>query len=170
MAVTDYSQRVFNQARRGSPVNPQGLPVALSNLVTAQARHESANFTSPLFLSDNNAFGYDYTGNANQVGPSLRSHGGNYYAKYSSLENSVDEIVDWIYRRAREGKFPANLATIQSPNDYATLLKNSKYFEDDVTNYQNGLTRWLTNYGTLAGGSLLALVGLAWVGWKFIKK
>lgn len=170
MSAVDYSQRVFNRARAGSRVNPQGLPVTLANLVTAQARHESANFTSDLFRDDNNAFGYDYTGNANQLGPSMRSHGGSFYAKYATIENSVDEVVDWIYRRVREGKFPANLEMIQSPNDYATLLKNAGYYEDNVSNYQNGLTRWLTNYGTVTGVSALALLALGWLAWKFFKK
>jgi len=168
--MADYSIRVFNQARKGSPTNPGGLPVALANLVTAQARHESANFTSPLFVGDNNAFGYDYTGNANQAGISSRSHGGSFYARYNTIEDSTNEITDWIYRRRQEGKFPADLNSIQSPNDYATLLKNSAYFEDNVTNYQAGLTRWLTNYGALTGVTVIALAAAGWLAYKIFRK
>lgn len=166
----DYALRVFNQARKGSPVNPGGLPVDLANLVTAQARHESANFTSPLFVGDNNAFGYDYTGNSNQAGSSTRSHGGSFYARYNSIEDSVNEITDWIYRRRQEGKFPADLSSIKSPNDYATLLKNSGYYEDTVTNYQGGLTRWLTTYGAFTGLSVILLVAVGWLMFRLIKK
>lgn len=167
---SDYSLRIFNQARKGSPTNPEGLPVALANLVTAQARHETGNFTSDLFRDDWNAFGYNYTGNPNQLGPSLRSHGGAFYAKYATLENSVNEITDWIYRRVRDGKFPANLSTIQSPADYATLLKNAGYYEDNLTTYQNGLTRFLTNYGAFTGLATVFLLVLSWVGYRLLKR
>lgn len=113
-----------------------GMPSRLAGLILAQAKHESANFTSGVYRDCNNAFGYSaYAGQGSCQGHS-------FYKAYSSLADSVKEITAWIKRRQAEGKFPANLNEIQTPEQYAALLKQSNYYEDSVTNYSNGLKNW----------------------------
>lgn len=114
----------------------QGMPQRLSELILAQAKHESGNFTSPVYKDCRNAFGYSaYAGQNSCPGHS-------FYKLYPNLQESVKELTGWIKRRQAEGKFPANLETITTPEQYAALLKQSNYYEDSVTNYSNGLKNW----------------------------
>lgn len=144
--ITDYSNRIYNTAIKGTPTNPQGLPPFLALLLVSQAKHETGDFSSNAFVQDNNAFGYSYVPGAQwQAGAGIIADNGQPVAKYASLENSVGELIDWIYRRVKEGKFPANLNTITSPQQYAQLLKDAGYYGDTVQNYTAGLVRWLTD-------------------------
>lgn len=137
------SELIYNVARSGSPFNP-GLPDTLARLVVSQAQHETGNFTSNFFRSYNNAFGYSAIAGARyQSGAGSLADNGKPIAVYPSLENSVYEIIDWIYRRRNEGKFPA-LDTITTPDQYAALLKQSGYYGDTVVNYAAGLKRWFS--------------------------
>lgn len=121
-----------------------GLPVNMAVLLVAQARHETGNYTSQFFTKYNNAFGYSYVaGGKYQIAAGPIADNKKPIAAYSSLENSVHEIVDWIYRRVAEKKFPANLTTIASAEQYANLLKASGYYGDTSANYISGLLRGL---------------------------
>lgn len=143
--ITNFDSIIFDTARKGTAVNPNGLPPALSFLVVAQAKHETGNYTSNAFRSGNNAFGYSYVPGAKYQlpAPGAIADNGQPLARYDSLANSTKEIVDWIYRRKNEGSFPSNLATITDPAQYANLLKSAGYYGDTVLNYTNGLLRYL---------------------------
>jgi len=166
--------RIYEQATRGTAYN-KGLPPVLSSLVAAQAAHETGNFTSRFFTDYNNAFGYSYVpGGIYQLDiPGDFSTNGQPVAKYRSIEDSTKEIVDWIYRRIKEGKFPADLRTIQTPEQYAALLKDANYFEDSISNYAAGIKRFFVQVIELAGkpaaGILLLALGAA-AYWYYTKK
>ena len=135
------------------------FPDQLSKLIVAQAKHESANYTSKVFKENNNLFGYKF------VGQSLASKGtkapaneGDYYAKYKSVKDSVLELIKWIQRRQKENKFPADLSTITTPGQYAQLLKQSGYYGDKVTTYTNALTKWLKTVSVTAAGASAGLI------------
>lgn len=119
-----------------------GMPAPLANLIAAQAAHETANFTSPVFLDCNNAFGYN----------AVRSFcvGHSIYQNYPTVQDSVHELTGWIKRRLQAGSFPP-LGTITTPGQYAQLLKDNGYFSDSVANYANGIAAYLTNHKTLTG-------------------
>ncbi len=139
----NFDERIYLQATRGSARNPKGLPPVLSSLVTAQAAHETANFTSNIFRNYNNAFGYSYVpGAVYQTGSGSVADNGQPVAAYATVEDSVREMVDWIYRRISEGKFPADLTTITTPEQYAQLLKNAGYYSDTVANYTAGIKQF----------------------------
>jgi uncharacterized FlgJ-related protein len=128
-----------------------GLPDNLSNLVAAQAAHETGDFTSNAYEKDNNCFGYKAVpGGKWQEGNGITSSEGDPYAKYASVENSVHEIVDWIARRQKEGKFPQDLTTITTPLQYATLLKNCGYYGDNIQNYTAGIINYFQNFSNIA--------------------
>lgn len=155
--MTTTEQKIFDTARAG------GMPVTLSLLLIAQAKHETGNFTSNFFRQYNNAFGYSYVagGRWQLPGGGSVADNGQPIAAYASVENSTNEIVDWIKRRQSQGKFPADLNTITSPDQYASLLKNAGYFGDTLANYAAGLRSF---FATPAGNFSIALGGLMLVG------
>ena len=122
-----------------------GMPDPLAVFIVAQARHETGNYSSRFFTVGNNAFGYSYyPGSKWQLdkgGP--LADNGIPIAQYANIQNSVHELTDWIKRRQAQGKFPADLGTITTPEQYAQLLKNAGYYGDTVANYTAGLIRWL---------------------------
>jgi uncharacterized FlgJ-related protein len=167
----DYSSIVYSRALTGTVTNP-GLPDTLAQLVVAQSQDESANYSSAVFLATNNGFGYKYSGSKYQHG--------NYegYAKYLSLDDSTAEVVDYIYRRVADGSFPADLTTITTPDQYATLLQNAKpgpYYGAPETTYSSGIASYfdtnvlqpLQQNPTLG---VLILVGLGLVAYLITKR
>ncbi len=145
----DQSQQLIFQTL----VNTGGFPVVFSQLVTAESGHETAGWTSNVYLTDNNAFGYGYTGSS--------------YTQYASVEDSVNDMIGYINRRLADGSFPS-LEQITSPDQYATLLKNAKpggYFGDTIANYANGIANWLDTNLTVtekvvAGGGIIAIFAI----------
>lgn len=142
-----------------STARANGMPERLAELMLAQAKHESANFTSAVFKDCNNAFGYSSIAG----GPSCPGH--SFYKSYYNLADSTKEICNWIKRRQAEGKFPKDLNTIQTPEQYAALLKGAAYYEDAQSNYAAGLKRWfITNLFPISSGLiLLILAALAYI-------
>lgn len=156
-------ETIYNTARSGSPVNP-GLPPALAYLLVAQSKHETGNYSSNFFKKYNNAFGYSYVpGGRYQSGSGSVADNGQPIAAYPTLENSVYEMIDWIYRRRSEGKFPQDLSQVTTPEQYAQLLKDSGYYGDSLANYLAGLKRFFLNNQVVVagGGALLVLVAIA---------
>lgn len=165
-----YEQRIYNQARAGTSLNP-GLPETLALLVVAQSKHESGNYTSNLFRSYNNAFGYSYSGSRYQSAAGTKADNGLPIAAYNNVEDSTKEIVDYIYRRRNSGQFPA-LDTITTPEQYAALLKQVGYYGDTQSNYTRGLKSFFSSaVVAAAGGGTLLLLGLgAYLLYKRYKK
>lgn len=140
----NIEDRIFNQATKGT-ANNKGLPPVLSSLLVAQAAHETGNFTSNFLKKYNNAFGYSYfPESVYQSGAGTVADNGQRIATYANIEESTKEIIDWIYRRVREGKFPSDLFTITTPDQYAQLLKSANYYGDTLQNYSAGLRRFFT--------------------------
>lgn len=130
-----------------------GIPPQLALLVVAQSKHETNGYTSNVFKTCNNAFGYKYVGQAIAKSCSQSPELDN-YAGYSTVENSAKEMAFWIKRRQAQGIFPANLNEIQSASQYAMLLKNSGFYGDTVTNYTAGLLRWFKSNITIVSSGL----------------
>lgn len=160
-----FDERIYNKALA------DGMPTILATFIVAQARHETGNYTSNVFNTCNNAFGYKWVGQSTANGPCVQSPELNSYAKYVSLEDSVHELTLWIKRRQAEGKFPANLASITTPDQYAALLKESGYYGASLQTYLNGLLAALQKLGQLAvsptgGAVLLVLVAIGIIIWR----
>lgn len=114
----------------------------LAKFMIAQAKHETAGFTSKVFKTNNNAFGYKYyKGSIYQLSKGLNSPEGDSYAKYNSVEDSSKEVADWLGRRKDKFK---GVITIE---DYSKQLKESKYYGDSLANYTNALKRWFAGLG-----------------------
>ena len=161
-------KQIYNQAIK------RGLTPTVANLLVAQARLESGDYTSNVFKQNNNLFGYKFV---NQPGatrgtiapqsewPSATVKG--YYAKYDSIENSANEVINWLFRREKEGKFIVNQLT--TAGKYAAGLKAGNYYGESAADYGNGLTAKLKkiSFGSdgmanMAGAlPIILFVGLA---------
>ncbi len=128
---------IQNELSTGTANNP-AVPDNLIPLVIAQAQHESANFTSNVFLNTNNPFGYTYANSPYQIG--------NYegFGEYESVSDAANEINDYLYRRVADGSFP-DLTTITTADQYAQLLKDAGYYADDEANYAAGIQSYLNS-------------------------
>ena len=169
--IDSYASRIRSAALMGTPTNPKGVPSTLADLMVAQSKHESGDYSSHIFISDNNAFGYSYVaGSPWQIGPGIVADNGQPVGKYATIEDSTSEIVDWIYRRVHEGKFPANLNDIDTPERYAQLLKAAGYYGDTIENYLEGLKRWYVRNPEVGGLLLVGLVATVWALRKQLRK
>lgn len=111
-----------------------GINENLARIIVAQSAHETAGFTSLIFRQNNNAFGMKYVGQSQALGEK------NGYANYSSLANSVADLVRWI--QAKRSPLINLLAPIKTTSEYVSFLKAYNYFEDDINNYLNGVNHW----------------------------
>jgi len=152
------------QAKIISILEQYNIPAPLKYYIAAQSAHETNNFTSSVYLDCKNGYGYGAAG--------LPCPGHERYRIYQDSSQSTIEIINWIKRRQQEGRFPDNLATIISPDQYATLLKNSGYYEDSIINYANGIKRFLNlNIAPIISiSSILFSVILSYILLKVINK
>jgi len=141
-------ERIYNQAMA------DGMPPVLATLIVAQARHETAGYTSSVFKTCANCFGYKWVNQPTAAGACLTSTEGDPYARYTSIEQSTHELTLWIKRRQHSGVFPQDLTAITTADQYASLLKQANFFGAPVYQYTNGLLYWLSKIGTLPGAAV----------------
>lgn len=111
-----------------------GVNPITAQFVTAQAAHETGNFTSVLFLANNNCFGMKPPKTyVVAIGESLG------YAKYKSIEDSAKAMAIYLQAHGLAG----GLQTIVS---YVNRLHSAGYFEDSLENYLSGVTHWYNVY------------------------
>jgi hypothetical protein len=119
-----------------------GLGDTIAKIITAQSGHETAGWTSNVYQTLNNCFGFGYTG------------GGNYYG-YNDIEGSVEDVVNWLTANV------PNFAAITDPAAYAQALSSAGYYTDTVSNYTNGIENYMNdNLQLVAGASVAVLVAI----------
>lgn len=161
-------QLIYNTAAK------DGMPSTLASLLVDQSQWETGNYQHRFFTVGNNAFGYSYNPDSkwqlDKGGPNADN--GVPIAQYASVENSVHEITDWIKRRQKDGKFPADLTMITAPDQYAQLLKSAGYYQAEESIYSNGLAAYfysaVKNFKEVItnnpGKTFLAIAGLVLIG------
>lgn len=100
--------------------------------IFAQSQLESANFTSNLFRSQNNAFGMKNAFQRNQLG---EPKAGTEFRAYSSLDESIKDFILWLDFTS----FPV----VSDVNTYVRRLKERSYFEEPQSEYITALKTWL---------------------------
>lgn len=133
-----YDQIIYDTARK------QNLSDTLAKLLVSQARYETGDYQNNAFINYNNAFGYKYVagGKYQLPQPGNTSSEGDQYAAYASLKDSTLEVIAWLQRREKEGKF--TIASITTPEQYASALKIGNYYGQSDTAYAKGLIQKLT--------------------------
>lgn len=124
-------KRIINEALR------LGCSPEFAKILAAQARHETANYTSYLCRYCNNYFGMKYYSGARLH--KRRCKNGE-YVHYESLENSVEDVIGWLRRRKIS-------VTSKDYVTYIVQLKKAGYFEDTLVNYIGGVYRALQKVG-----------------------
>jgi len=134
-----YANTVINTAMA------HGMPLQLAKLMACQSAFETLDWTSNAFHKSLNGFGYKHVEGAKlQLSKSVvHSTESDYYAAYASFEDSIYEICLWIGRRQKETKFPQDLVSIQTPEQYAHLLKSCGYYGGKEDDYANGIATYL---------------------------
>jgi hypothetical protein len=99
------------------------LPDPIAQIITAQSGHETAGWTSSVYKTLNNAFGFGWNGSS--------------YYGYNSVEESVTDVVNWLSNNVPD------FQDMTDPGIYATALKSANYYEDSETNYVNGIENYL---------------------------
>jgi uncharacterized FlgJ-related protein len=104
-----------------------------AQLITAQAAHETANFTSTVFIQNKNLFGYKFVGQKIAKG---ERYG---HAYYESIEDSIQD-----YKRYYNlNKYPSSFAGVV---EFVKALKEKHYFEAPEQEYINGVRHFYNLY------------------------
>jgi hypothetical protein len=150
MEWSDIAAEIYAAASAGNSVNP-GLPAAMCNFLVGQAGNETGNGTSDFFLNDNNCFGYECDASSSwQDGCSAASaDNGVTVGNYDTISDSVQELVDYWYRRAADGKggCPSDLTQITSADQYAKILKAAGYYQSAELTYADNIKNSLAAAG-----------------------
>jgi len=106
-----------------------------ARFITAQAAHETGNFTSAIFRKNNNCFGMKLPKIRKTLAISER-HG---HAVYETLADCVGDF--WLYYKY------VNLPDLwKDAETYITALKNKSYFEDKLDTYIQGVKKFYKLY------------------------
>lgn len=179
-----YDQLIYETAIK------EGFNPAAAKLIVAQARFESADYTSNVFRNNLNTSGMKYIGQPlatrgslapmNERSATCRAGGqcanGDHYAKFASVADSAKDKIQRNYNITMKGVTPAQLKAATTPEEFARLLKQRGYYTDKETTYANGLRAKLMriqivefvskNKGTLFIGLGLLSLGAAYYIYK----
>ena len=172
-----FDQIIYETAVR------EGFSPTAAKFVVAQARFESADYSSNVFKNNLNTSGMKYVGQplaergtlapANERSQSCRNQNvcrnSDYYAKFDSVADSAKDKIQRNFNLTLKGVRPEQLKNAKTPEEFATLLKQRGYYGDTVANYTRGLKAKLMriqvvefidkNRNALIIGGILLLVG-----------
>jgi flagellum-specific peptidoglycan hydrolase FlgJ len=138
MANYDYDQMIYDAAVS------EGFSPTAAKLVVAQARLESADYTSNVFQNNYNMFGMKYIGQplANRGTAAPKSEqscnltcNSDYYAKYETPADSARDVVGRLFKITRKGIGFNELKDVTSATEYAQKLKQRDYFGVTAASY-----------------------------------
>ena len=175
-----YDQIIYDVALQ------EGFNPKAAKMIVAQARFESANYSSNVFKNNLNTSGMKFIGqplaSRGTIAP-LSERSANcrknnvcvnrdYYAAFKSVGDSARDKIQRLYNITMRGVTPQQLKAAKTPEEFARLLKKRGYYGDKETTYANGLKAKLLriqvvefvskNRNTLALGGGLLLISLAY--------
>lgn len=112
-----------------------GLNIITAQFAFAQAAHETGNFVSPLYFSNNNCFGMKMP----VVRPTTADKELFGYAHYKSIEDSAADFCLYY-------SFVGLGGGLQTIDQYVTGLHNKGYFEAPLDEYLNGVKHFYNLY------------------------
>ena len=126
-----YDQLIYETAIK------QGFNPLAAKLIVAQARYESADYTSNVFQKNLNTSGMKFIGQplATRGTPApkneQRCNGGcdsDYYAKFRSVQDSASDKIVRLYSKTMGGVTPEQLKNVKTADEFAELLKRRSYY------------------------------------------
>lgn len=147
MTPQQIDQEIYNVATAA------GFMDQAARYIVAQARYESADYTSNVFRNNNNMYGMKYVAQQlatrgtlapmSERSAACRTGGtcknSDYYAKYASPADSAQDVINRLYQKTMRGVRPAQLKTASTPEIFADLLKKRGYYGATVEQYARGL-------------------------------
>lgn len=127
-----YDQVIYDIAIKN------GFNPVSAKLVVAQARFESADYTSNVFKKNLNTSGMKYARQPLATQGTL-SPEGDYYAKFASVEDSAKDKIERLFSITRKGITPKQLKEAKTPEEFAKLQKIRGYYGDKESTYARGL-------------------------------
>lgn len=110
---------------------------ALWPYVLAQAKHESADFTSNVYHTNHNPWGMKVAHVRTFLGTQgTQAPDGGFYAYYSSDVQAERDLLEWL----RYTHFPTSVNNVE---EFAQQLKTRSYYGDSLENYTRGLKRFM---------------------------
>lgn len=168
----NIDQLIYNTAIQQG-FNPTG-----AKLIAAQARFESADYTSNVFKKNNNTSGIKFIGQPNAVRGTLAPanertcNGGcnsDYYAKFNTVQDSINDKIVRLYNIKMRGVTPEQLKNVTDSTEFANLLKQRGYYGASAAEYAAGLKSKLlkinvlefvrNNKNSIGIGVILLLIG-----------
>lgn len=126
-----YDQLIYETALK------QGFNPLAAKLIVAQARFESADYTSNVFQKNLNTSGMKFIGQplATRGTPAPKNEqrcnggcDGDYYAKFRSVQDSASDKIVRLYSKTMGGVTPEQLKNVKSADEFAELLKKRNYY------------------------------------------
>lgn len=126
----------------------EGFNPTAAKLIVAQARFESADYSSNVFQKNLNTSGMKFIGQplATRGTPApaneQRCGGGcdsDYYAKFRSVEDSARDKISRLYNITMRGVTPQQLKNVKDADEFASLLKKRGYYGSSESQYAAGL-------------------------------
>lgn len=119
-----------------------GFSPTAAKLVVAQARFESADYTSNVFKANNNTSGMKFIGQPlatrgtlapiNERSGPCRTGGtcqnSDHYAKFASIADSAADKINRLYSKTIGGVTPEQLKNAKDADEFAALLKRRSYY------------------------------------------
>jgi flagellum-specific peptidoglycan hydrolase FlgJ len=124
-----------------------------AKLIVAQARLESADYTSNVFRTNLNTSGIKYVGQPlakkgslvplNERTTDCKNNNNcsniNYYAKFDSVQDSAKDKIERIFATTMNGVTTQELKNAKNELEFARLLKKRNYFGADTNQYASFL-------------------------------
>jgi hypothetical protein len=126
----------------------QGFNSMAAKLIAAQARFESADYTSSVFKLNNNTSGIKFIGQPNAVRGTL-SPEGDYYAHFNTIQDSINDKIVRLYNITMRGVTPKQLKDTTNATEFANLLKQRGYYGGLASQYAAGLKAKLLKINVL---------------------
>lgn len=146
----NYDQEIYKVALEN------GFTPTSAKFVVAQAKLESANYTSNVFKNNNNMFGMKFVGQANATRGTLapaneRKCNGNcdsdYYAKYKTPSDSARDAIQRLFSKTMYGVTSQDLKDSTTTEQYALNLKKRHYygFQTDPSKWGSEVANYVKN-------------------------
>jgi hypothetical protein len=164
--------QIYNLARKN------GFTDASARNVVAQARLESADYTSNVFKLNNNMFGMKFLGTSKQplavrgsmaprsertascLADPTKCSNINFYAKFSAPIQSAQDVIERLYKITMGGVTPDMLKNANDPVIYANLLKKRGYYGSSASGYASGLKAKLKKLDIVIGTGIIKPLSL----------
>ena len=111
-----------------------GFTIQQAKILTSQAAHETGNFTSAIFLNNNNLFGMKLP-NSRQTTAIGQKDG---FAYFENLEDSINDLI--IYLKSQ------SIVKFSTVDNYVNQIKERNYFVEDLEQYKKSVKQFYNQY------------------------